>query len=125
MSSPDGGAKREIVAESLAPALTPTEVARNYGISTGQLYTSHRQAPSTQTTLLIRAASDFAPCALPPRVRVYLAFGVTNMRKGMVGFAMLVQPALSEDPVIVSGTIMWRRCIEGWISAPRANSAAT
>jgi transposase len=36
--------------------------------------------------------------ALPPGVRVYLACGVTDMRKGMVGLAMLVQQGLSEDP---------------------------
>src|ERR1700723_596418 len=31
--------KSQIVAESLGPELTPTEVARKHGISTGQLYT--------------------------------------------------------------------------------------
>ena len=36
--------------------------------------------------------------ALPPGVRVYLACGVTDMRKGMVGLAMLVQQGLGEDP---------------------------
>lgn len=36
--------------------------------------------------------------ALPPGVRVYLACGVTDMRKGMVGLAMLVQQGLSDDP---------------------------
>lgn len=36
--------------------------------------------------------------ALPPDVRVYLACGVTDMRKGMVGLAMLVQQGLAEDP---------------------------
>jgi transposase len=36
--------------------------------------------------------------ALPPGVRVYLACGVTDMRKRMVGLAMLVQQGLSEDP---------------------------
>jgi transposase len=36
--------------------------------------------------------------ALPPGVRIYLACGVTDMRKGMVGLAMLVQQGLSEDP---------------------------
>ncbi len=36
--------------------------------------------------------------ALPPGVRVYLACGTTDMRKGMVGLAMLVQQGLSEDP---------------------------
>ena len=34
--------KREIVAESLGPELSPTEVARKHGISTGQLYTWRR-----------------------------------------------------------------------------------
>jgi transposase len=36
--------------------------------------------------------------ALPPGVRVYLACGVTDMRKGMAGLAMLVQQGLAEDP---------------------------
>lgn len=36
--------------------------------------------------------------ALPSGVRVYLACGVTDMRKGMVGLAMLVQQVLVEDP---------------------------
>ncbi len=35
---------------------------------------------------------------LAPGLRVYLACGVTDMRKGMVGLAMLVQQTLSEDP---------------------------
>jgi len=35
--------KREIVAESLGPALTPTELARKYSISSGQLYTWRQQ----------------------------------------------------------------------------------
>lgn len=36
--------------------------------------------------------------ALPPGVRVYLACGVTDMRKGLVGLAMLVQQSLGDDP---------------------------
>ena len=36
---------------------------------------------------------------LSPGLRVYLACGVTDMRKGMVGLAMLVQQALAEDPL--------------------------
>jgi len=31
-------------------------------------------------------------------VRVYLACGITDLRKGMVGLAMLVQRTLAEDP---------------------------
>ena len=38
--------KREIVAESLGPDLTPADVARKHGISTGQLYTWRRQMVS-------------------------------------------------------------------------------
>ena len=34
----------------------------------------------------------------PPGVRVYLACGTTDMRKGMDGLAMVVQQVLSEDP---------------------------
>ena len=36
--------------------------------------------------------------ALPSGVRIYLACGVTDMRKGMVGLAMLVQQGLGADP---------------------------
>jgi len=34
--------KRDIVAESYGPELTPTEVARKHGISTGQLHSKRR-----------------------------------------------------------------------------------
>jgi hypothetical protein len=34
----------------------------------------------------------------PAGVRVYLACGVTDMRKGMIGLAMLVQQVLADDP---------------------------
>jgi transposase len=36
--------------------------------------------------------------ALASGLRVYLACGVTDMRKGMTGLAMLVQQTLEEDP---------------------------
>lgn len=36
--------------------------------------------------------------AVPPGVRVYLAMGYTDMRKGMDGLAMLVQEVLRQDP---------------------------
>jgi transposase len=36
--------------------------------------------------------------AAPPGVRIYLACGTADMRKGMAGLAMLVQQALAEDP---------------------------
>ncbi len=36
--------------------------------------------------------------AVPSGVRVYLACGVTDMRKGMAGLAMVVQQGLADDP---------------------------
>ena len=35
---------------------------------------------------------------LPPGVKVHLAFGYTDMRKGMDGLALLVQEVLQADP---------------------------
>ncbi len=35
---------------------------------------------------------------LPPGVKVHLAFGYTDMRKGMDGLAVLVQEVLQQDP---------------------------
>jgi transposase len=36
--------------------------------------------------------------AAPPGVRVYLACGTTDMRRGMAGLAMQVQQGLAQDP---------------------------
>ena len=56
--------KDEIVAESLGPDLTPTEVARKHGISSGQLYTWRQQRLSVQTAPVTRAAPRFAEVEL-------------------------------------------------------------
>jgi len=56
--------KSQIVAESLGPELTPTEVARKHGISTGQLYTWRQQRLSGQTAVITRAGPRFAEVAL-------------------------------------------------------------
>jgi transposase len=45
--------KREIVAESLGSELTPAEVARRHGISTGQIYTWRNQLLSFRPTAAI------------------------------------------------------------------------
>ena len=37
--------------------------------------------------------------AAPPGVRVYLACGTTDMRRGMAGLAMQVQQVLSQNPL--------------------------
>ena len=41
--------------------------------------------------------------ALPSGLRVWLACGHTDMRKGMDGLAMLAQQVLTEDPFICVG----------------------
>ena len=63
--------KRQIVAESLGPELTPADVARKHGISTGQLYTWRRQmvslcsAASTRPVPRFAAVELSAPPAMP------------------------------------------------------------
>lgn len=52
--------KREIVAESLCPGTTPTEVARKHAISSGLLYTWRQQLLAGQLTPGIRGAPTFA-----------------------------------------------------------------
>ena len=56
--------KREIVCESLGPDLTPTEVARKYRISTGQLYTWRQQLLSLPGSVVSQAPPRFAPVEL-------------------------------------------------------------
>lgn len=52
--------KREIVAESFGPDLTPTEVARKHAISSGQLYTWRQQLLGVQAALVQRGMPRFA-----------------------------------------------------------------
>src|ERR671933_1157275 len=52
--------KREIVMESLGPALTPTEVARKYAITSGLLYTWRGQVLGGQMTHLVCSTPRFA-----------------------------------------------------------------
>ncbi len=58
--------KREIVAESLGPGLTPTQVARKYAISSGQLYTWRQELLSVQTAIITRATPRFAEVETEP-----------------------------------------------------------
>src|ERR1051325_9174161 len=56
--------KREIVAESLGPELRATEVARKYGIRTGQLYTWRQQLLAGPNAVITRAEPRFAEVEL-------------------------------------------------------------
>jgi transposase len=61
--------KREIVAESFGPELTPTEVVRKYGISSGQLYTWRQKVLSGPMARLSQSAPRFAQVEMPPAPR--------------------------------------------------------
>ena len=56
--------KGEIVAESLGPDLTPADVARKHGISTGQLYTWRRQMVSLQSAASTHSGPRFTSVEL-------------------------------------------------------------
>src|SRR5262245_12005883 len=58
--------KREIVAESYGADLTPTEVARKHGISSGQLYTWRHELLGLQAPVVSRAMPRFAEVAVTP-----------------------------------------------------------
>jgi transposase len=52
--------KQTIAAQSLAPGATPTEVARQYGISSGQLYTWRHALLAAQPEAATHTAGRFA-----------------------------------------------------------------
>src|SRR3954453_20325227 len=58
--------KREIAMEGLGSALTPTEVARKYAITSGLLYTWRRQVLGGQMTGLVRSTPGFAQVEVVP-----------------------------------------------------------
>lgn len=58
--------KREIVAESLAGELTPTEVARKHGIGSGLLYTWRQQLLGAGLGLMTRSPPSFAQVEIAP-----------------------------------------------------------
>ena len=58
--------KREIVSESLGSTLSPTEVARKYGISSGLLYGWRQKLLGGRMTLLQQSAPGFAQVEIAP-----------------------------------------------------------
>jgi transposase len=58
--------KHEIVAESLGPDLTPAEVARKYGISSGLLYGWRQKLLSGRPTQLRQSLPSFAEVQIAP-----------------------------------------------------------
>jgi transposase len=62
--------KREIAAESLGPELSAAEVARKYGIRTGQLYTWRQRLLAGPKAVITRAEPGFAEVELTPALSV-------------------------------------------------------
>lgn len=81
--------KREIVAESYDCGLTPTEVARKHGISSGQLYTWRRDVLGMRTEVLTRAAPQFTEVemgeAASPRAPAVVPSGAAEMQGACLG----------------------------------------
>jgi transposase len=67
--------KQTIAAQSLAPGASPTEVARQYGISSGQLYTWRHALLAAQPKAVTHTAGRFA------RVEVNATRAVEHMRQ--------------------------------------------
>src|SRR6201995_439148 len=61
--------KQTIAAQSLTPGASPTEVARQYGISSGQLYTWRHALLAAQPEAATRAAGRFARVEVVKAVR--------------------------------------------------------
>jgi len=76
--------KREIVAESLGPELTPAEVARKHGISSGLLYNWRRQMLDERMALASRALPGFTQVEIEPDQGDLTAQRLASMPPGPV-----------------------------------------
>jgi transposase len=100
--------KRAIVAESLGPDLTPTEVARKYGISSGLLYNWRRQFFDEQMALASRSLPGFtqvqiepAPPALTPQQpQSVVAQSASGHYRGLIEIILLDGVTLRVDAAV-------------------------
>ena len=96
------GDKRRIVEEAARPGASLSEVARGYGIAARVLFRWKQELTLVGTA--VRGGRDRGcdpahrgariMTLLPRGVKVHLAFGFIDMRKGIDGLAMLVQGVL-------------------------------
>jgi transposase len=84
--------KQTIAAQSLAPDASPTEVARQYGISSGQLYTWRHALLAAQPEAVTRATGRFA------RVEVKAVRTVERVSPEGAIEAPAVVPQLPDNP---------------------------
>jgi transposase len=96
--------KRDIVAESLGPELTPTEVARKHAISSGQLYTWRRQLLSLPGAVVARPTPRFA------------AVDLASVRPDASGSAALDEPIPGEPPAAMRPEGMIEIMLPGGVS---------
>jgi transposase len=95
--------KREIVAESLGPDLTPTEVARKYGISSGLLYNWRRQFLDEQMALASRSLPGFTQVQIEPaqqQPQSVLAQSASAPYRGMIEIILLDGVTLRVDAAV-------------------------
>ena len=79
--------KLTILQEGMAPGAVPADVMRRYGISSS-LYYTWRGADGLGRLMFTLAA----------HVRIFIACGVTDMRKGFNGLAARIENDLKADP---------------------------
>ena len=97
--------KQTIAAQSLAPGASPTEVARQYGISSGQLYTWRHALLAAQPEAVMHTAGRFA------RVEVKAVRTAEHVSQEAAIEAPAVVPQLLANPTAQpSGRIeiVWR-----------------
>ena len=92
--------KREIVAESYGPELTPTEVARKHGISSGQLYTWRRELLGLQAPVMRRAMPRFAEVAVAPTPALAAPASAATATAGASGTGSRIEIILPGDIVV-------------------------
>jgi transposase len=84
--------KQTIAAESMAPGASPTGVARQYGIGTGQLYNWRRALMAAQP----RAVGRFARVDVAPRLTTLTEAGMAS-----AGSAAIVTAGTTATPLLV------------------------
>ena len=101
--------KTRILEEAAQPGASAAEVARRYGIARARSASMEAGAGGTPVFVAVQITDADAPAVaprreelrmtlLPPSVKVHLALGYIDMRKGIDGLAMLVQGVLQQDP---------------------------
>ena len=99
--------KCQIVAESLGPELSPTEVARKYAIGSGQLYTWRRELLSVQPgAVMTRAAPRFAQVELGRRRYSLLRKFRLTTSHVLIAATQPVQPGGRMEITLPGGVIL-------------------